>query len=155
MPVMFVFSAAFRGQLLKGIQVERTIFVNAFVDVEVFTVLFLNKGVPAVRAYQSDRFKIRFTLVKPKATDLTQKLATASGIIIDVCMRRTTAGTNGIRGYRLSTTGFDRLEVLAMLYPILLKKQDVVQLFHLLNTGKLVNGQLIILGACKIVLWGL
>jgi len=56
--VLLVFSKIFRRQLPKGIQIEGTVLVDTLVDVEMLTILLFDKGMPTVRAKQSNRFKI-------------------------------------------------------------------------------------------------
>lgn len=139
MLILLIFSQFFRRELFEGIEVEGTFLVNAFMDVEMLTVLLFNKDVSAVRAYKSTDFKVFFILVEPETTDFTQELTTATCIVVEVVMGCTTTMAYTIRGYRLSTTGFDRLEILSVLYSVLLKQKDVIKLFRLLDDGKLID----------------
>ena len=88
-----------------------------------------------VRAQQSNRLKISFTLAKSVIANFAQELAAASGIIVDVCMWCATVRTGAIRRNGVLPAGVDRFETLTMLDLLFFQQKYVVQGLNLLDDG--------------------
>jgi len=89
--VLLVFDKVFRGQLIEVIEIEYTVFVYAFVDIEVLAVLLLDKYMPAVRTYKCAYLKVGFVLVESESANLAHVLTSTTSVVIKVVMRSTAA----------------------------------------------------------------
>ena len=87
MLVLLIFGKVFRGQLFEIIEIEYTVLIDAFVDVEVLAVLLFDKYMPAVRAYKGNYLKVSLVLVEPEAANLAHILTSAASVVIKVVMR--------------------------------------------------------------------
>ena len=155
MIVLLIFGIVLRGQLFEIIEIEYTVFIDAFVDVEVLAVLLFDKYMPAVRAYKGTYLKVSLVLVEPEAANLAHVLTSAASVVIEVVMRSIAAMAYCTDSDRVTATRFDRFEIFAMAGFVFGEKNFVVELLRLLNNREFINRELIVLRTCGIVLWGL
>ena len=91
MLVLPVIGKVFMGQPFEVIEIEYTVLVDAFVDVEVLAVLLLGKYMAAIRTYKGAYFKVGFVLVESESANLAHVLTSAASVVIEVVMRSTAA----------------------------------------------------------------
>jgi len=151
MLVLPVFGKVFLGQPFEVIEIEYTVLVDAFVDVEVLAVLFY-KYMPAVRAYKGAYLKVGFVLVESESAILAHVLTSAASVVTEIVMRSTAAMAYCTGRDWVTATRLDRLEIFAMAGFVFDDKNLVVETLRLLNNRDFINCELIVLGACGIVL---
>ena len=155
MLVLPIFGKVFRGQLFEIIEIEYTVLVDAFVDVEMLAVLLFDKYMPAVRAYKGTYFKVCLVPVEPEAANFAHVLTSATSVVIEVVVRSIAAMAYCTDRDWVTATRLDRLEIFAMAGFVFGEKNFVVEPLRLLNDREFINRELIVLRACGIVLWGL
>ena len=152
MLILSVFGKIFLGQPFEVIEIEYTVLVDAFVDVVVLAVLLLDKYMPAVRAYKGAYLKVDFDLVESESANLAHVLTSAASVVIEIVMRSTAAMAYCTGRDWVTATRLDRLEIFAVAGFVFDEKNLVVETLRLLNNRDFINCELIVLGACGIVL---
>lgn len=102
MELIFIFAIIliqmFLVNLREVMQIEGALGIDAFVDAEELPVLFGDKGVSAVRAYEADRRGDNLPSDECLATDLALVLPVAAVVIIERVVRGTAERADGIFG---------------------------------------------------------
>lgn len=121
-------------------------------NVEVFAVLLLDKDMPAVRAYKGTNFEVGFILFEPQSTNLTDELATAPGVVIEISMGCAATLAYSISRNRVVAASLYRFEILIVLCFVVSKQEYVIKPFRLLDDRKFVNSKFTVLGTRNVVL---
>ncbi len=153
--ILLIFREVFRRKLPECVKVERAVFVDTLVDIEMFAVLLLDKYMPAEWTCEGSDLKISLILIEQKIADFAKELAAASGIVVEICVRGAATGAESIGWYRVVSPGFYRLQFFAVHGLVIVEQLLVVKFLHLFNDREPVYSELIVLRACKIKLWKL
>jgi len=153
--ILLIFRKVFRREFFEGIKVERAVFIDTLVNIEMFAVLLFHKGMSTERAYISNNFEISFVPAKPHLADFAKELTAASGIVVEICVRGVATRAGSVVRYRVVSPGFYRLQFLAVYVLVIPEQLPVIKFLHLFDDREPVHSELIVLGACKIKLWKL
>ena len=125
-------------------QIERTLWIDALVDAEEPPVLFGDKGMPTVRAHETDWRGNKLPRDERLATDLALILPVAAIIIIEIVVGSATEWTDGILGNGFPIAPLDRPDGFAIFPEVVFQEELPVLFEEGLDDGEAVSVEFLV-----------
>jgi hypothetical protein len=144
--VFFVFGQFFRINRFEIVLIVGAVVIDAFMDDKEFAVFDRRKDMPAIRAFEFERFDNLFTSDKCLAADFALKLTVAAIVIVKIVMSRPTKRTNNCIRNRFSIAPLNWLQIFLVL-PFVVSEQKLPVLFEeWFNDRQLIRFEFLISG---------